>query len=64
VMADQGGVIRIPRTAVARILEGIGPFRELERSAAAIISKPGLTARELRAWYASNEPEFLGDEEA
>jgi regulator of RNase E activity RraA len=63
IMADQGGVIRIPRHAVPRILAGIGPFRELERSAAAIIRKPGLTARELRAWYAANEPEFLGDKD-
>ena len=37
-------------------------FRELERSVAAMIRKPGLTAKELRAWYAANEPEFLGDE--
>ena len=64
VMADQGGVIRIPRHAVPRILAGIGAFRQLERSAAAIIGKPGLTAKELRAWYAANEPEFLGDEES
>jgi regulator of RNase E activity RraA len=62
-MADQGGVIRIPRTAVARIVEGIPAFRALERSAAETINRPGLTAAELRAWYAANEPEFLGDEE-
>ena len=60
-MADQGGVIRIPREAVAVVLHGMAAFRALERSAAAIIHKPGLTARELRAWYAANEPEFLGD---
>jgi regulator of RNase E activity RraA len=62
-MADQGGVIRIPRDAVARILEGMPAFRALEHSAQAMIRKPGLTAAELRAWYAANEPEFLGDEE-
>ena len=62
VMADQGGVIRIPRGAVPKILDGIAAFRELERSVAETIRRPGLTAAELRAWYASNEPEFLGDE--
>jgi regulator of RNase E activity RraA len=62
-MADQGGVIRIPREAISEVLEGMAEFRALERSAAAIARKPGLTAAELRAWYASNEPEFLGDEE-
>jgi regulator of RNase E activity RraA len=62
-MADQGGVIRIPRASVARIVEGIPAFRALERSAAETINRPGLTAAELRAWYASNEPEFLGDAE-
>ena len=64
IMADQGGVIRIPREAVPVVLEGMAAFRALERSAAAIIRKPGLTAAELRAWYAANEPEFLGDKEA
>ena len=40
-----------------------GAFRELERSVAAVSRRPGLTAAELRAWYARNEPEFLGDNE-
>jgi 4-hydroxy-4-methyl-2-oxoglutarate aldolase len=62
IMADQGGVIRIPRSAVQTVIDGIPAFRALERSAAEIIRKPGLTARELRAWYAANEPEFLGDD--
>jgi len=61
-MADQGGVIRIRREIVPTILDGMAAFRALERSATAIIYKPGLTAKELRAWYAANEPEFLGDE--
>jgi regulator of RNase E activity RraA len=64
IMADEGGVIRIPRSAVAAILQGMAAFRELERSIAAVSRRPGLTAAELRAWYAQNEPEFLGDEEA
>ncbi len=64
VMGDQGGVIRIRREHVRVILDGMAAFRALERSAAAIIFKPGLTAKELRAWYAANEPEFLGDTEA
>jgi regulator of RNase E activity RraA len=62
VMADEGGVIRIPRSAVPVILEGMAAFRELERSVAAVSRRPGLTAAGLRAWYAQNEPEFLGDE--
>ena len=61
-MADQGGVIRIPREAVQTVIDGIPAFRALERSAAETINRPGLTAAELRAWYAANEPEFLGDE--
>jgi len=64
VMADQGGVIRIRREHVQTIIDGMPAFRALERSAAAMIFKPGLTAAELRAWYAANEPEFLGDEES
>jgi 4-hydroxy-4-methyl-2-oxoglutarate aldolase len=63
IMADQGGVIRIPRHAVQIVLDGMPAFRELERSVQAVIRKPGLTAKELRAWYAANEPEFLGDED-
>ena len=39
-------------------------FRELERSIAEVSRRPGLTAKALRAWYAANEPEFLGDDEA
>jgi regulator of RNase E activity RraA len=61
-MADEGGVIRIPRDVVPVVLDGMAAFRTLERSAASISRRPGLTAAELRAWYASNEPEFLGDE--
>jgi regulator of RNase E activity RraA len=64
IMADQGGVIRIPRAAVQTVIDGMPVFRALERSAAEIIHKPGLTAKELRAWYAANEPEFLGDDTA
>jgi regulator of RNase E activity RraA len=64
VMADQGGAIRIPRSAVPAILDGMAAFRELERSVADVSRRPGLTAAALRAWYASNEPEFLGDEES
>jgi regulator of RNase E activity RraA len=64
IMADQGGVIRIPRGAVPIVLKGMPAFRELERSIAELLRKPGLTARELREWYAKNEPEFLGDEKA
>ncbi|MBM4408071.1 MAG: hypothetical protein FJ038_05590 [Chloroflexi bacterium] len=63
-MADQGGVIRIPRADLQAVIDGIPAFRALERSAAETINRPGLTAAELRAWYAANEPEFLGDEEA
>ncbi len=62
-MADEGGVIRIPRASVSVILRGMPAFRELERSMAAMSRRPGLTAAQLRAWYAENEPEFLGDEE-
>ncbi len=61
-MADQGGVIRIPRDAVQVVLDGMAAFRELERSIAEISRRPGLTAKQLRAWYAEFEPEFLGDE--
>lgn len=60
VMADQGGVIRIPRSAVPAVLDGMAAFRELERSVAEVSRRPGLTAKELRAWYAAFEPEFLG----
>ena len=63
IMADQGGVIRIPRSAIPAILRGMADFRALERSVAEVSRRPGLTAAQLRAWYASNEPEFLGDEE-
>ena len=63
-MADQGGVIRIPHAAVPKVLTGMAAFRELERSVAETIRRPGLTVAELRAWYAANEPEFLGDEGA
>jgi regulator of RNase E activity RraA len=63
VMADEGGVIRIPRAAVPVVLEGMAAFRDLERSVAAVSRRPGLTAAALRAWYAQNEPEFLGDED-
>jgi regulator of RNase E activity RraA len=63
IMADEGGAIRIPHRAVARVLEGMPAFRDLERSVAAVSRRPGLTVRELRAWYAQNEPEFLGDDE-
>jgi regulator of RNase E activity RraA len=62
VMADRGGVIRISRAAVPVILAGMAEFRALERSMAAIARKAGLTAAELRAWYAANEPEALGDD--
>ncbi len=62
-MADQGGVIRVPRHAVQVVIDGMAAFRELERSVAEVSRRPGLTAKELRAWYAANEPEFLGDEE-
>lgn len=61
-MADQGGVIRIPHEAVQTILDGMAAFRELERSMAELSRRPGLTANELRAWYAEFEPEFLGDD--
>jgi regulator of RNase E activity RraA len=64
VMADEGGVIRIPHSAVPKVLEGMAAFRELERSVAAVSRRPNLTVAELRAWYAQNEPEFLGSEEA
>jgi regulator of RNase E activity RraA len=64
VMADQGGVIRIPRGAVPEILAGMAAFRTLERSVAELLDRPGLTAADLRRWYAENEPEFLGDEAA
>jgi len=63
VMADEGGVIRIPHAAVPKVIAGMAAFRELERSVAAVSRRPGLTVAELRAWYAANEPEFLGDEE-
>ena len=62
VMADQGGVIRIPREAVDDVVQGMAAFRALERSVADLLDRPGLTAADLRRWYAENEPEFLGDE--
>jgi regulator of RNase E activity RraA len=62
VMADEGGAIRIPRDAVPLILDGMAAFRELERGMNTKAREPGLTAAGLRAWYAANEPEFLGDE--
>ena len=64
-MADQGGVIRIPRESVDAVLGGMADVpRARAVGGETIARKPGLTAAELRAWYASNEPEFLGDEEA
>jgi regulator of RNase E activity RraA len=60
-MADRGGVIRIPRGAVPVVIAGMSEFRALERSQSAIARTPGLTAAGLRAWYAANEPEALGD---
>jgi regulator of RNase E activity RraA len=64
VMADQGGVIRIPRSAVQTVIDGMPAFRALERSVQDLLRTPGLTAKQLRAWYAANEPEFLGDDPA
>ena len=60
-MADRGGVIRIPRGAVPVVIAGMSEFRALERSQSAIARTPGLTAAQLRAWYAANEPEALGE---
>jgi regulator of RNase E activity RraA len=63
-MADRGGVIRIPAAALVDVLDGLDAFRALERSMSEMLDRPGLTAADIRRWYADNEPEFLGDDEA
>jgi len=61
-MADRGGVIRIPRHLAPVAVEGMASFRALERSISTVLDRPGITVADVRAWYAANEPEFLGDE--
>jgi hypothetical protein len=57
-------VLRVPVDAADAVIAGLPGFRALEASVAELLDRPGLTAAEMRAWYAANEPAFLGGEEA
>ena len=63
-VADRTGALRVPADAADAVIAGLPGFRALEASAAELLDRPGLTADELRAWYAQNEPEFLGGDES
>jgi regulator of RNase E activity RraA len=63
-VADRTGVLRVPAVAADAVIAGLPGFRALEASVAELLDRPGLTAAEMRAWYAANEPAFLGGEEA
>lgn len=62
-LADRAGVVRIPADAVDAMLAGLPGFRALEASVTRMLDVPGQTAAGMRAWYAANEPAFLGGDE-
>ena len=63
-VADRTGVLRVPADAADAVIAGLPGFRALEASVTALLDTPGLTAAQIRAWYAANEPAFLGGDEA
>ena len=63
-VADRTGVLRVPADAADAVIEGLAGFRALEASVARLLDTPGLTVAQIRAWYAANEPAFLGGDEA
>ena len=63
-VADRTGVLRVPADAADAVIAGLPGFRALEASVAELLDRPRLTAAQMRAWYAENEPAFLGGEES
>jgi regulator of RNase E activity RraA len=63
-VADRTGVLRVPADAAEAVIAGLPGFRALEASVTALLDTPGLTAAQIRAWYAANEPGFLGGDES
>lgn len=61
-VGDRAGLVRIPVDAIEGVVRGVPGFKRLERSMQELLDRPGLTVAGLRAWYAENEPEFLGGE--
>jgi regulator of RNase E activity RraA len=61
-VGDRAGLVRIPSDAIEAVVRGVPGFQRLERSMQELLARPGLTVAQLRAWYAENEPEFLGGE--
>jgi 4-hydroxy-4-methyl-2-oxoglutarate aldolase len=61
-VGDRAGLVRIPPDAIEGVVRGVPGFKKLERSMQELLSRPGLTVAQMRAWYAENEPEFLGGE--
>jgi 4-hydroxy-4-methyl-2-oxoglutarate aldolase len=62
-VADRAGVVRVPVDAAEAVVAAVPAFRALESSMVAMLDVPGVTAADIRAWYAANEPEFLGGDE-
>ncbi len=63
-VADRTGVLRVPADAAGAVVAALPGFRALEASVAMLLDSPGITAAEIRAWYAANEPAFLGGDES
>ena len=61
-VGDRAGLVRIPPDAIEGVVRGVPGFKRLERSMQEMLATPGLTVAAMRAWYAENEPEFLGGE--
>ena len=59
-VGDRTGIVRIPVDALEAVVRGVPGFLRLERSMQEMLSRPGMNVARLRAWYAANEPEFLG----
>jgi regulator of RNase E activity RraA len=59
-VGDRTGLVRIPVDALEAVVRGVPGFLRLERSMQEVLSQPGMNVSRLRAWYAENEPEFLG----
>lgn len=62
-VADRTGVLRVPADAAEAVVAAVPAFRALESSMVAMLDVPGVSAADIRAWYAANEPEFLGGDE-
>lgn len=62
-VADRAGVVRVPVDAAEAVVAAVPAFRALESSMVAMLDVPGVTAADIRNWYAANEPEFLGGDE-